>query len=274
MKRIFLAKRNALLSSKSAFRAVLAGFVFVMFVALRFLTPNFFWQATAPIFRTADASVIAVHSFLNSFGNTVALSAERDSQREQNLTLVQENKTLLAKVENLTALIGEAPEEKPGIVAGVVARPPESPYDTLVVAAGSSSGVALGMEAFGNGGVPIGIVSEVLMDFSRVTLFTAPGISMNGWIGKANTAVTLVGAGGGTWQATMAKAAVVVIGDTIFLPGPGARAAGNVVRVDSDPLSPSDTLRIEPASNLFALTVVILRATGVTPISFATSTHP
>ena len=36
-----------------------------------------------------------------------------------------------------------------GILAGVVARPPESPYDTLVLAAGKNAGVTLGMEVFG-----------------------------------------------------------------------------------------------------------------------------
>ncbi len=155
----------------------------------------------------------------------------------------------------------------------MVARPPESPYDTLVLATGSSGGVTRGMEVFGSGGVPIGIVSEVLTDFSRVTLFTAPGVVMNGWVGKANIALILIGTGGGTWQATVAKAAAVASGDAVFLPGPGARVAGSVVRIDSDPLSPADTLRIRPASNLFSLTQVLLRATGVAPITFATSTH-
>ena len=58
-----------------------------------------------------------------------------------------------------------------GIIAGIVARPPASPYDTLVLSAGSEEGVTLGMEAFGAGGVPLGVVSSVLANFSRVTLF-------------------------------------------------------------------------------------------------------
>ena len=61
--------------------------------------------------------------------------------------------------------------EESGILAGVVARPPVSPYDTLVLAAGRVDGVEVGMEAFGAVGVPVGVVSSVLEDFSRVTLF-------------------------------------------------------------------------------------------------------
>jgi hypothetical protein len=52
------------------------------------------------------------------------------------------------------------------------------------------------------------------------------------------------------------------------------KAIGTVVRVDSDPLSPGVTLRIMSMINLFSLSWIVVRATGVASLSFATSTLP
>jgi len=158
-----------------------------------------------------------------------------------------------------------------GVVAGVVARPPESPYDSLVLAAGSNAGVALGMEAFGLGGVPIGVVSSILADFSRVTLFSAPGMNTAGWVGRAHLPLTIVGVGAGAMNAAAARPAGIAIGDTVFAPGPGMLPIGTVVRIDSDPSSPSVTLRIQPALNLFSVSWVTVRNTGAALLMSTTS---
>ena len=73
-------------------------------------------------------------------------------------------------------------------------------------------------------------------------------------------------------HASVARAANIAVGDVVSVPGPGELPVGSVVRVDSDPLSPAVTLRIMPAANLFSLAWVELRATGVVPMTLATST--
>ena len=107
------------------------------------------------------------HAFFNSFGNTATLALQNEKLMNENAALANENQALLKKTASISGLV---PDTR-GIIAGIVARPPASPYDTLVLSAGSAEGVTLGMEAFGAGGVPLGVVSSVLANFSRVTLF-------------------------------------------------------------------------------------------------------
>lgn len=265
MKKIFLARRNALLSSASISWGAFA-LAFAVFALLaRLLVPNFFWHAAAPAFRAADVIAAKSHMFLNSFSDTALLAARNERLASENAALANENQALLEKVAGLAGLVGtlgKGKNENSGILAGVVARPPESPYDTLVLSAGTSAGVTLGMEAFGAGGVPLGSVSSVTDDFSRVTLFSAPHMVTRGWVGRASIPVDIFGAGAGTMQASFSRSAHVTVGDTVFAPGPGMLPIGSVVRIDNNPSTPGATLRIMPMINLFSLSWVLLRDTG------------
>ena len=272
MKKIFSAKRNSLLSVQYFSWGVCALAFALIALLVRLLAPNVFLQITAPVFGVSDALVAQGHSFLASFGSAAGLSAENERLSAENIALASENRALQQKYIDTSALLDVAGTGT-GILAGVVARPPESPYDTLLLAAGAKAGVTLGMEAFGDGDVPIGIVSSVLADFSRITLFSAPGMSTSGWVGSKKVPLTIKGQGGGALYASVSRGADTVTGDVVFVPGPGQLPIGTIVRVDGDPLSPGVTLRITPTLNLFGTTWVVLRVTGVAPMQFATSTE-
>jgi cell shape-determining protein MreC len=275
MKKTFLVKRNALLSPRAVSSGAVALGAVVLLLSVRLIAPDFFWHIFSPLSDAARAVSETGHGFLASFENAASLAAQNEKLAAQNAALADENQTLVQKTATLATLLGTTNVQKaiPGILAGVVARPPMSPYDTLVLASGKKDGASLGQEAFGENGVPVGIVSAVTDDFSRVVLFSAPGATTNGWVGHANVPLTLEGAGAGTLLATVARAADIAVGDTVFVPGPGQLPVGSVVRIDSDPLSPAVTLRIQPAANPFSLSWVTLRATGITGVSFATSTQ-
>lgn len=278
MKRTFLAKRNALLSSASISwgTGALACAVFILLV--RLIAPNFFLQAFAPAFNVSNIIAEKSHAFFNSFGDTATLAARNERLVEENAALASENQTLLEKEASVSALIGPSGQQKlafSGILAGVVARPPVSPYDTIVLSVGSGAGVTLDMEAFGEGGVPLGVITSVTTDFSRATLFSAPGMVTHGWIKGADMPLNIFGAGGGAMNASLSRSAGVNVGDTVFAPGPGMLPIGSVVRIDSDPSAPGISLRIMPKTNPSSLTWVLLRDIGVSlrdAFSIATST--
>lgn len=275
MKKTFLVKRNALLTSRNVSWGVCAFAVSLVVLLIRFAAPNLFWQVLAPAFRASDAFTTESHAFLNNFSNAASLAERNEKLTSENFALASDNRALLQKVANLSSLSGSSvTKNDTGISAGVVARPPESPYDTLLLAAGERNGVLAGMEAFGNGGVPIGIVSSVWSDFSRITLFSSAGSVTSGWVGYANVPITITGAGAGAMNASASRSAGVVVGDVVFVPGPGMLPIGSIVRIDSDPLSPGVTLRIRPAVNPFSIAWVELRSTGVVAMMFATSTTP
>jgi len=265
MKRTFLSKRNSLLSSANISWniGVLAFALVILFI--RLLTPNFFWYVFTPIFKSADALSSSSHSFIQSFNDTSALVSLNEQLTNENATLASENQALTQKMSSIGAFSSVA-----GILAGIVARPPESPYDVLVVAAGTNRGVVVGMEVFGppvgessTGNVPLGVVTSTTADFSRVTLFSSSGMNTLGWVGHTNVSLTISGAGAGAMNAVVSRSAGIAAGDIVSVPGPGMLPIGVVTRVDSDISSPSVTLRIQPALNLFSLSWVLIRDTGI-----------
>jgi cell shape-determining protein MreC len=274
MKKIYLARRNALVTAQGVSWGVGALLFSIVVLGVRVIAPNVFWQAFAPLFHISDVVTEGGHTFLAHFGDAAVLGEQNEKLAAQNAALAIENERLEQQVADQESLLGSSPGGTPGIVAGVVARPPTSPYDTLVLGRGSRQGVIRGMEAFGSGGTPIGVVASVTNDFSRVVLFSTPGVATNGWVGRSSLPLSLIGAGAGAFHASVPRDAKIAVGDTVYVPGPGQLPLGSVVRVDSDPLSPAVTLRIVSAVNLFSTTMVELRTTGITGVTFATSTLP
>ncbi|HUY62210.1 MAG TPA: rod shape-determining protein MreC [Candidatus Paceibacterota bacterium] len=277
MRRIFSARRNALLTPTGLSAGALALAFVLAVLALRLLAPNLFWKLMAPAMDASNAVANGTHALLAGFENSATLAAQNDALSAENTALAYKNQALLEENANLTALLGTAPAPKKGILAGVLARPPESPYDTLVVAAGADAGVTRGMEAFGAGGVPLGVVTTVHTDVARVTLFSAPDMITGGWAGSTSVPITIRGAGAGALDASIQRSAGIAAGDTVFVPGPGMLPIGIVARIDGDPSAPTVTLRIQPMTNVFSLVWVTLRDSGTDllgALQAATSTLP
>ncbi len=262
MKRTYLSRRNALLSGARLSWGSAALALALLALVLRIALPGVFTTILTPAFTLSNALANKSHNFFSSFSDAAALSTQNEQLVNQNHTLSSENQALTAKIVDLTELLGGARTPVRSVVAGVLARPPASPYDTLVVGAGSDEGVAIGMKAFGAGDVPLGIVTTVTASSARVTLFSAPGTLTAGWIGNTKVPLTLTGSGAGTFSASVSRAAPITVGDIVYLPGPGALPAGSLVRIDSDLSSPSIELRIQPTLNLFETTWVELRDTS------------
>ena len=248
--------------SRGAWWGVAVAACFVFLVLVRLVAPNLFLSLFAPAFSLSNNLSVSVGEVLGGFTDVKALAGDNAMLAEENAALSLANRTLSEKVRDLTALLGSEAPTAHGIVAGVLARPPVAAYDTLVLSVGTDIGVALGMEAYGAGGIPLGLVSSATADFSRVTLFSAPGVSVAAWAGNARIPVTLVGAGAGAYTARVPQDSGVVVGDAVFVPGPGAIPVGTVIRVGGGSSDPLATLFIRPAVNLFSITWVTLRDTG------------
>lgn len=279
MKRTSLAKRNALLSPAGFSAGAVALALVALLVVLRLVFPGAFLSVTMPIVRAGNGIASGFHVVRSSFAQVAAVTLEKERLTEENQALAAENRALADHVASLTLLLGDVrPVSQPsGIVVGVVARPPVSPYDSLVVASGSADGVAEGMEAFGNGGIPVGTVTSVSQSFSRVTLFTAPGVTLEAWVGTNHTPLTLHGAGAGAFSAEALRAAGIAEGQAVYAPGPGALPLGVVKSVTGDPAAPTVSVHIAPAVNPFTLSYLVLRDSGselLDALTCATSSTP
>src|SRR3989344_6015165 len=116
MKRTFLAKRNALLSSRNVSWSVFAIALVVLIMLARLVLPNAFWQAFAPVFRASDALTAGTHAFLLRFGDTAALARQNERLASENAALASENQMLQKKSENLADLLGDSGRDASGIL--------------------------------------------------------------------------------------------------------------------------------------------------------------
>jgi cell shape-determining protein MreC len=176
----------------------------------------------APVERfrnTLDASENA--RLRAALASTTALVADRDALYLENLQL----KARLGRDADIDA-----------ILAGVIMRPPSTPYDTLMVDAGYAEGVAQGDLASAGGTTLIGRVSDVYKHSSRIVLFSAPGEGYDTLVqlssqGGATVPLHMEGQGSGSLMGQLPANTQVAEGDSILFPGIASGFAGRVSKV-------------------------------------------
>ncbi len=257
MKKSFFQKRRALVDSRLFSFTTILVFVGVLFAFLRVVTPSTFFTLTGPFFRVGAYGSALTSDFMAGFARAQVLTRERDTLAQQNQSLIHQNAILAARVHDLVKLVGTSTAPLPaGIVADVLARPPESPYDTLVIDAGKGSGIAVGDPVYAEGGIPAGHISSVSASLAQVELLSSPHASTTAWVGPSRIPISLVGEGGGSFTARVPRATPISLGDSVFVAGKGIRPVGTVVRIDAEPANVTETLRIRPLLNPLSLTVV------------------
>lgn len=260
MKTQFSRRRNSILGGYPWLgpSALLVGVLVLIALLLRLVFPGALTAIASPAWMSGTALTAGVGSAGSFFGDKADLVAERDRLLAENAALTAANATVSARAADLARLLGDRTEPVGGILAGVMVRPPVSPYDVLIVDAGSEDGVVEGSQAAGPGSIPLGTVESVTGGTSRIALYSASGQETESWIGEARIPVTLMGEGSGALRAIVAREAGIVEGDLVYVTGPGAVAIGSVVRVENDPSSPRSRIDIRPLVNPFSVTWVTI----------------
>ncbi len=223
----------------------------------RAVAPSIFIDATYPFSKAGTTLTASVDNVVSSFGDVNSLVREKNNLLKQNDELFRENKNLNARVDDLTKIIGTTTPTIHGIVAGVVSRPPESPYDTIVISASKKLEVSKGDFVLANDGTPVGKVSSVSTHTARVSLLSSPNATTTAWVGSGRIPVTLVGNGAGMFMVNVPRQINIAVGDSVFVAGPKmVRIIGVVLKKDSDPAATMVTLRVRPVVNIFSLTTV------------------
>ncbi len=233
-----------------------AGGVLVILLIVRVAFPAVFISLAEPLWTGGSSMTAGVGNVFAGFTNKSTLIKENAALAQEVATLQSENAVLTTRSQDLTQLLGGQAGSSNTIAAGVLVRPPVSAYDTLVVSAGSDDGVAKDAESFAKGGIPIGVVQSTTPHVSIIQLYSSAGRTTDGWIGSNRIPITLTGGGAGTFEATIPKGTAVVVGDSVYVAGPGALPIGTVALIDANPSSPTYVLHIQPLVNLFSLTWV------------------
>ena len=190
------------------------------------------WSLVAPLERARVGFDASDNQRLRAeLASTTALVADRNALYQENLEL----KNRLGRDTRSSV-----------ILAGVLLRPPATPYDTLIVDAGLSEGVHSGDFVSAGGTARIGIVGEVYAHTSRAILFSAPGQTYDVLLRLASTSqavtVSMQGQGSGSFAGQVPAGTPVTVGDSLVFPGIASAFAGSVSSVSFDPKQSFETL--------------------------------
>lgn len=162
---------------------------------------------------------------------TNELSAESQELADQN-ALAGENQAL-------KSMLGRSDNESL-ILAAVLERPNQTPYDTLIIDGGAAVGMKIGSEVLSEDSILIGSISDVYANSARVTLFSTPGVKAQVLVGDAHTAATAEGQGGGNFTIKLPRSIPVKEGDLVIAPDLHIKIFGTIQHID---LTPSDSFQ-------------------------------
>lgn len=156
----------------------------------------------------------------------------------------KENSELKEKIESLKAEIfscqylqkENSESSQKYIFGSVISRPPQSPYDVLVIDIGSENGVSAGMEVTAYGDILLGHVAEVFPKISKVKLVSFPKEETNALIQLNSTgewiSVNVVGIGGENFEIKLPSTLEIKSGDQIITTGTHPLLLGVVEKIE------------------------------------------
>lgn len=152
--------------------------------------------------------------------------------------------------------------------AAVLATPPQSAYDTLILDAGEQDDISPGDEVR-SGAVALGRIRVALRETSVAELFSAPGNATAVVILHEGVPVPVsaVGEGAGAFRATLPRAVPVSVGDPVVLPSrEDAVVFGAVAEILGNETSSFSTIYIKPPVSLWSLLFVDIVQTPVSKV--------
>ena len=223
-------------------------------------------RGAAPMDSARAATAEASESFFAVFRSKAALSQENENMKSALAALeakIADRDTLKLENKDLKTRLGRADTEPRRILGGILMRPPEIPYDALLIDAGAEDGVTQGSAVSAGGDTVIGEITEVYATTARVALLSSPSFLKQALLSSAAasgtteiTPVTLEGAGAGNFFTTIPASQPAAVGDSIVLPGILHAFAGAVAAIDAPEGNSFKTLYLHLPVNLFELRYV------------------
>ena len=157
------------------------------------------------------------------------------------------------------------------IMAGVIARPNQLPYDVLLIDQGSRDGVLEGSPVYIGNQTVIGFVSEVLQRSSVVTLVTTPGFTSTVFVFGPDIYTNAVGQGGGKVRVGVPQGIALEVGDLVVLPAVTSGIYGDISYIETSPTQPEQYGFVSPEIPLQSIRFVAVGGTPLTGTNYNTA---
>ncbi len=198
-----------------------------------------------------------------------ALVTELDNLK-QSVATMEGNEHTIAKLqaenEEFRRMLGAVPDER--ILARVVGRPADLPYDVLMLDRGQVDGVVEGAPVFVGSDQVIGYVARVYEHTTLVTLVTTAGFESIAYIIGPNIYTYAEGIGGGMMRVRVPQGIPLRSGDTVILPAIDSGVYGAISEVVSSPTEPEQSGYVPLPVSLQSMQYVSIGKQTVTPHSY------
>lgn len=234
-------QNNQLLQRKNiALIALVAISAFALLYApLRNMLTQAVYSVAPQMWSAGDTTKSAFGSFMTNFRNKDTLVHENEILNEAIDLMhaqVLDRNLLVEKVTRLEEALGRVRMDD-RVVASVLVGPGRSPYDTLVIDAGTDEGVNVGNQVVYAGSGVIGEIIETTNVTSKVKLLSSPDEEHSVIVGSYYIPVLALGKGMGNFEAKVPQDSRVEIGDRV-VSLKGNLILGTVSLVEEKPAEP------------------------------------
>lgn len=256
MKKTWRRKRSII--SIPPFFLIVGGVFFIgwAFVsALSHLSPGTLEKVFAQSAGVNTAATSVGEGFVAFFKDKSELEAKVKRLEDNELALqlqLQISSYVQEENNELRELLKFVPQES--ALGSVIAWPPKTGYDTLLIEAGKP--VSVGDLVLGRGIAPIGLVERTEGRYAYVKLFSQGDSVTQVRVGKERVPLELTGRGGGSAFIVAPKEAPVDQGDDVFFPYNGNTIMGHVGAVETNPSSSTKLLWVVFPKHFYAYTWV------------------
>lgn len=239
------------------FRNILIVLFFVSLIFCGFLFPNalknFFETAGRPVWSTGNFASSAFGNVYNFFSLQKNLVARNKILEDQVNTLnlkVIDYDTVQKENQDLKNLLGRK-DMSDRILSKVLSRPPQSPYDTLVIDIGSDYDINPGDKVYISDNIIVGIITNVTPHTSLVELFSGSSKKTESVLERTGASYEISGRGGANFSVDVPKDADILWGDVFTYPELTDSVLGSVYYIDTNSQSSFKTIFIRTPGNIF-----------------------
>lgn len=203
-------------------------------VLLGFLFNQIAFWVGGPMWTVREAVSSRAVSFVSYFKIKSSLQNENDDlkkkldEKNAEIIVVKNQVDLYKQLDSYISMKDTTANE--GIVR-VVSRPPQTPFDVLVVEANDNN-IKAGQRVY-FAGIPAGIVESKTGSFAKIFLFSNPASQFRVLVGANKIESDAKGKSQGNIYLTLPKSVDVQIGDTVYL-ADGTVPIGTISQIDNN----------------------------------------
>lgn len=241
---------------KRAFRITFS-FIIILFVFNLFF-PNFLFGSIRPVgeffWKTRDFLFNIVSGplgLLSSKNNLLDEKKELELRVSQLESEVLSLRSLNQEGVFLNSILQKRAQEN-SIFSRVLAKPPQSPFDILVIDSGSDEGVFSGAHVWSNG-ILVGWISEVNSSVSKAELFSSSKRETTAEVLRNGLSFLIKGRGGGNFEVSVPTGTDIVVGDIFVIPSSPSQILAKVESIEEKETDSFKKLFLSSPVNVFSL---------------------